>query len=219
MELSEFTFKIFLLFIPGLTAFIIFDYITSHKETKLHRAIIESLLFGFASYFIYFLITKIPWFELQISFLGSLTEKETPLNFLEISLATVISLPIALISARLDNSKLINRIATYLRVTNRHGHVDLWNYIMNSTDIPPWVVVRDIENDLTYEGWIEGFSDSTEMDELFIRDVNVYQNSTARLLYSTPGLYIPTKRENLTMEFPGLEFTEDFYRKDDSNGK
>lgn len=218
MELSEFTFKIFLLFIPGLTAFIVFDYVTSHKETKLHRVIIESLLFGFASYFIYFLITLIPSFNLQLSFLETISSKESPLNFFEIAITTVISLPIALFFARLDNTKLLNRFATFLRVTNRHGHVDLWNYIMNSTDIPPWVVVRDLENDIMYEGWIEGFSDSTEIDELYIRDVKVYQNSTADLLYSTPGLYIPTRRESLIMEFPGLEFSEKYKKEDKPNG-
>lgn len=85
---------------------------------------------------------------------------------------------------------------------------------MNS-QIPEWVIVRDIENDLMYEGWVQAFSDSTERDELFLRDVKVFTNKTADELYEIPGLYLPKSRENLTIEFPALKFSE--FRKRRSN--
>jgi len=78
---------------------------------------------------------------------------------------------------------------------------------MNSEKME-WVVIRDIKNDLMYEGWIKAFSDSTEKDEIFLRDVRVFKNSTSEELYDIPGLYLPSKGINLIVEFPTLEFTE-----------
>lgn len=208
MELSEFTFKIILLFIPGLISFIIFDALTSHPETKLHRVLIESLLFGFMSYFVYFLYTELPFIDTQFSFLDTLTIENATLDFAEILKVSGLSILIALIFSFMSNRKWLYKISRKFRITGgKHGYVDLWSYVMDS-DIPNWVIIRDIGNDLMYEGWVEGFSDSTEIDELFIRDVLVYKNSSGKLLYSSPALYIPTKRQNLTIEFPRLNFTD-----------
>jgi hypothetical protein len=88
-------------------------------------------------------------------------------------------------------------------VTNKFGEIDVWSYILNA-EIPGWVVIRDLEHDLMYEGWIQASSDSTEKDELFLRDVKVFTNSTAQQLYGVSGLYLPRSRENLTIEFPHL---------------
>ena len=71
---------------------------------------------------------------------------------------------------------------------------------MNS-NMPGWVVVRDIENDLAYEGWIHAFSVGNERDELFLRDVKVFTNKTAEELYAVPALYLPKNRESLTIEW------------------
>jgi len=90
-----------------------------------------------------------------------------------------------------------------LNVSAKFGDIDVFSYIMNS-QIPEWIVVRDIENNLMYEGWVEAFSDSTERDELFLRDVKVFNNKTAGELYDVPGVYIPKKRDNLVIEFRNL---------------
>lgn len=37
MELSEFTFRIILIFVPGLISFLIIDKLTIHKEFKVHQ--------------------------------------------------------------------------------------------------------------------------------------------------------------------------------------
>lgn len=207
MELSEYTFRIILLFIPGFISFVIADALTSHPETKLHRVLIESLLFGFSSYFVYFLYTELPYVNTQFSFLDSLSMKNATLDFAEILKVSGISILIAIIFSIFSNRKWLYKISRKFRITGKHGYVDLYSFVMDS-DIPNWVIIRDIGNDLMYEGWVEGFSDSTEIDELFIRDVIVYKNSSGKLLYSSPALYIPTKRENLTIEFPRLSFTD-----------
>jgi len=207
MQLSEFTFRIILLFIPGLISFVLFDALTSHRETKLHRILIDSLLFGFLSYFVFYIYTEIPGISTKFSFFDSLYEESSNLDFSEIGKVSGVSIIIALLFSNISNRKWLYKITRWLRITGKHGYVDLWSYVMDS-NIPNWIIIRDIENDLMYEGWVKGFSDSTEIDELFIRDVLVYKNSSAILLYSTPALYIPTKKENLTIEFPRLKYTD-----------
>ena len=78
---------------------------------------------------------------------------------------------------------------------------------MNSR-IPEWVIIRDIKNDIMYEGWVQAFSDATEPDEIFLRNVKIYKNSTSKLMYETKGLYLSQKKENLLIEFPFINSKE-----------
>lgn len=211
MELSEFTFRIILIFVPGLISFLIIDKLTIHKEFKIHQIIISSLILGFLCYFSYYLMLQVVKIVLKInikfSFLQVLVDRNSTINLKEIVFVTIISIPIGFLSTFLLNYKVIVRIAHRLKISNKFGDIDVWSYIMNSK-MPEWVIIRDIENDLMYEGWIEAFSDSTGVDELFLRDVKVYKNSTAEECYEIPGLYLPRKRENLIIEFPLLKFSE-----------
>jgi hypothetical protein len=70
-----------------------------------------------------------------------------------------------------------------------------------------------------YEGWVELFSDSTEQDELLLRDVVIFDNSTGKEIYKTPGLYFPKKRENITIELPELEYSEHINRPNKTENK
>lgn len=211
MELSEFTFRVILIFVPGLISFLIIDKLTIHKDFKIHQIIISSLILGFLCYFSYYLMLPLIKIALKndvkFSFLKVLVDKNATINFKEITIVTILSIPIGFLFTFLLNYKVLFRVAHKLKISKKFGDLDIWSYIMNSK-IPEWVVIRDLENDLMYEGWIEAFSDSTGVDELFLRDVKVYKNSTAEECYEIPGLYLPRKRENLIIEFPLLEFSE-----------
>jgi len=211
MEFSEFTFKIILLFIPGIISYIIIEKLISHREPKIFQTLANTLILGFVCYsFYYVLIQLINMFSktnIECLFFKALLYEHTEINFGEIAIVAALSIPIGLLFAFLINYKILFRIANFLKVTKKFGDIDVWSYIMNSKNVE-WIVVRDIENDLMYEGWVEAFSDSTETDELFLSDVIVFENSTGDELYKTPALYLPKKRENLIMEFPSLEFSE-----------
>lgn len=212
MEFSDFAFRIILLFIPGIISLLIIEKLTNHKEFKIHQILIYSLLLGFISYVFYYLILIIikacSSFDFKFLFFNSLTNKSSSIDFSEIAYATGISIIIGFISSFLINHKVLYWIAHKTKISNKFGDIDVWSYIMNYSKVPEWVVVRDIENDLVYEGWIQAFSDSTGIDEIFLRDVKVFRNSTAKELYEIPGLYLPRKRENLVIEFPLLKFSE-----------
>lgn len=231
MQISEFTFRLILLFIPGIIAFIIVDCLTIHKERKLYEILIYSLLFGFLSYLMYgiviyffglikalaVLLSQLNY-KLEFSFLKSLTDNSIALDLKEIFIVTFLSIPVAFVFVYLINYKILYRIAHKLNISKKYGDIDLWSYIMNmKTSDSEWVVVRDIENDLMYEGWIQAFSDSSEKnDELFLRDVKVYKNSTGDELYDIPAIYLSRERKNLLIEFPSLKFTEFKDREDKS---
>jgi len=211
MEFSEFTLKIIFLFIPGIISYMIIDKLISHKEPKIFHILINSLILGFICYSFYYvliqLINVLSKTNFECLFFNALLYEYTEINFSEIAIVTALSIPIGFLFAFLINNKILFRTANFLKVTKKFGDVDVWSYIMNSKNVE-WIVVRDIENDLMYEGWVEAFSDSTETDELFLSDVIVFENSTGKELYKTPGLYLPKKRENLIMEFPSLKFSE-----------
>jgi hypothetical protein len=140
-------------------------------------------------------------------FVQSLSNNKLPLNFWEIFFATLISIPMGFLVSLFINKRVLHKLAKKIKVSNKPGEIDIWSHIMNQK-ITPWVVVRDIENDLMYEGWVQLFSDSTERDELFLRDVKVFTNKSAQELYDVPALYLPKNRQNLTIEFPIMKYSE-----------
>lgn len=96
-------------------------------------------------------------------------------------------------------------MALRTKLTKKFAEVDVWDYIFNSeNEEMKWVIVRDVKNNLMYQGWVEAFSDTVKENELFMRDVVVYKNSTAEEYYSMPGLYISRNRDEITVEFPSL---------------
>ncbi|MBA7498108.1 hypothetical protein ES704_00843 [subsurface metagenome] len=211
MEFSEFALRVILLFLPGIVSLLIIDNLTNHKEYKLYEKAIYSLIYSFFCYYLFYLLLIIYgfWFKVKIhfSFFDALINKESVLDFNEIGYTTIISIFVGFIFSAFINYKVVNKIARKFKITKKYAEVNVWSYLMNSEKME-WVVIRDIKNDLMYEGWIEAFSDSTEKDEIFLRDVKVFKNSTSEELYDILGLYLPSKRVNLIVEFPTLEFTE-----------
>jgi hypothetical protein len=139
-------------------------------------------------------------------FFKALSDVSKSIDFWEILKVSLLSIATGYLVTALINHKILNKIAKFLRVSKKFGDLDVWSFIMNSKNIE-WVIIRDIEVNLMYEGWVELFSDSTEEDELLLRDVRVFENSSGRELYQTPGLYLPRKREKITIEFPEMEYT------------
>jgi hypothetical protein len=62
------------------------------------------------------------------------------------------------------------------------------------------VVVRDLDHDLAYDGWVNAFSDTYDANELLLRDVKVYQSSSAQLLYELDSVYLTREKDELTIE-------------------
>lgn len=224
MQMSEFTFRLILLFIPGIIACIIVETLTVHKEIKIFRFILYSLILGFLCYLLWYVIGAITSKVLglnianRVYFFNALVNKNNPIKINEIIFVTFLSLPLGFIISVTINYKLLFRIAQKLRISRKYGDTDVWSYILNS-NAPAWAVIRDIENDVIYEGWIQAFSDSTdslEVNELFIRDVKAYKNSTGEFMYQSPATYLRRNMRNLVIEFTALPYTDAItYKKEE----
>ena len=100
------------------------------------------------------------------------------------------------------NRHWINRLAKLIGVSKKFGDVDGWARTFNSSDLTDtWVVVRDFDHDLSFEGWVNAFSQTYDVNELLLRDVRVYQSSTATFLYAVESMYLTRAKDKLTIEF------------------
>lgn len=222
MEINELIIKIGLLFLPGIIAFMVIERLNSSKEIKIFKFIIYSFVLGFVCYGFYNLLLSLIKLDINykcyfFSILSQGNIKEIDIN--EILIVSVIGVLIGYITSYLIRYKVLHKIAHIINASKKFGDLDVWSYIMNSKDEDSgWVVIRDIKNDLIYEGWISAFSDGYEKDEIFLKFVKVYRNSTGEFHYKVPAIYIPTKKENLIFEFPKLE-KNNLDKEDNKNGE
>ena len=210
MQLTELTIRLLLIFFPGIIASIIIDSLTVHRGREFKLFILNSFILGLTSYFILYIIVSINNLIVQlmgliptweVNFLNSLIDKTSNINIKEVIVANVIAIILAFIVSTAINYKILHRFAKKLKITKKFGQLDVWSYVFDSPDIG-WIIVRDLENDLMYQGWVEAFSDTFDKNELFIREVLVYRNSTSEELYFMEGIYISKEQKSLVIEFP-----------------
>lgn len=217
MGLTDFTLRIILIFLPGITAFMIVERLTSHEKFKIHEIILNTFTIGFSCYLLYSAIIKgINLFsdlKIEISFLEALINKNSSLNFNEIVFVVILALPVGFFISYLANHNFIYRFARTLKITNKFGKNSVWSFLMES-EIPGWIVIRDSKNDLIYEGWIKAYSDDYTKDELLLEEVCVYENSTSRKLYEVEKLYLCRNKNELVFEFPNSKKTDKEKKKE-----
>lgn len=219
MNVTEFTARILLLFAPGVICSLIFDALTVHGERKPFQFLIHSFIFGAASYTTYALLwylnsccaqllgdwaLTVPVWPDNITILNALVDDDHEINFLEVAIAAALSAPVALAASYAHNHKFLYRAASSVKITKKFGDPDVWGYTFNSPDII-FAVVRDLPNNLVYEGWIRAFSDIESPRELSLTDAVVYKNDTGEELYSVDAIYVSRNNEDWTIEFPALE--------------
>lgn len=216
MHISEFTVRMVVLFLPGIVAYAILQNLTVVREKGPFYFALYALVLGFLSYLVYALVLQIvdlvPFvtIDTKVKFFDALFVSSEVPDSCEVLWASLTSVFNGFLLSFVINRKYLHRFAQRLGVTKKFGDLDVWSYLFNSRDDNMrWVTVRDIENDLVYQGYIEAFSDTYNENELFLRDVVVYSNKTGAELYSVPGLYISREKDQLTIEFQGLVSEEE----------
>ncbi|PES34155.1 DUF6338 family protein [Bacillus thuringiensis] len=210
MQFSELTVRLLLIFFPGIISALIVDKLTLHRGREFKEFLLNSFLLGLSSYFLFYMIIGlnnliaelrglVPTWKLH--FLMSLTDRKVPINITEVIIATFIAIILAFLISFSINHKFLHRFAIKMKLSSKFAQLDVWAYVFDSPDID-WITVRDIENDLMYQGWVEAFSDTHDTNELFLRDVIVYKNSTGEELYSVGAMYITGYSNKLILECP-----------------
>ncbi|TFE19347.1 DUF6338 family protein [Cohnella luojiensis] len=207
MELSDLTIRLLLLFFPGIIATLILDKLTTHRGRELKDFILYSFILGLTSYSILYIaveiINLINNTTLTVQFIEALTNGKSTINIKEVFFATLISFILGVLVSIMVNRKMIHRAAQKLKITKKFGDSDVWQYIFESPDIE-WITIRDLSNDLVYQGWVSAYSDTHDNNELFLRDVIVYRNSDGSRLYEVKGMYLTKNKDDLIIEFPQI---------------
>jgi len=178
MGISELSIRLLFLFLPGIIATIIIDSLTDHNERKSTDFFVYSFILGAVSYLLIGVLTIFIKNETwKMNFLECIYDVNQKISAIEVGIGCVSGIIIALLVSYCINNKLLHRFARKYGISRRFGEMDVWGYIFNSKDIE-WVLLRDYDKDLMYEGWIGAFSSTVKEGELFLRDVIVYSAYT-----------------------------------------
>ena len=201
MGLTDLTVRLMLIFFPGIICFFVFDAFTVHRERKAHEILLLSYIYGIISYFIYGVLLVplrimvsfgqrgrflLPW---DLSVFNWLSDSRAQLDFWEIVAATVIAFVLAFILSFFHRKKLLHTLGQRLKVTTKFAELDVWNFAFNLDDAR-WCVVRDMANQLMFQGYIRAFSDVGEAVELLLTQVSVYDEKTSELCYQADRMYL-----------------------------
>lgn len=201
MNISEFASSLLFIFFPGIICAYMIDMFTNHSERTQFQFVLNSFLLGFGSYLIYtiFIYLCAPTEMEKISFLHYLSGGKVEISLKEIIIVCFVSICLGIVIIVTATHKWHFRVFQYLRITNKFGEQDVWGFLMNSPQAG-WVTVRDIENNVMYDGWIKAFSDNSREAELLLESVNVYKNSTGEYLYNVSVQYLSLSRGKISVE-------------------
>ena len=197
--MNQFVVSLIVILIPGIIAAVIADKITVHSKWNSFKFSLYASILGLATYaglqiiiYTYDLIEflyckKLSWSHLNVW--KSAISQTQNISAGETVYATLLSLPIALFASFLINYKIFNKIANKVGLTTKYGDENLYSYYLNAKEVD-WVYVRDIENNFTYQGRIESYSENDHMQELVMYDVTVFRYEDSEELYSIPTIYL-----------------------------
>jgi len=127
------------------------------------------------------------------------------LPFVEIGNASIAGIILGLISSAIDHYKVINRLAIWLRISNKYGDINLYSHFLNSLNMDP-VYFRDLKSNLTYHGMVELFSENDEIREIVLTNVRVYYNEgkseEIMEIYKLNYVYLSRLKDDILIELP-----------------
>lgn len=201
---SEFTWRLILVFLPGIIAFIIIDNLTVHRETKVHHWFFYPLILGFLSYAPWYLLVSIVQTvyraNVPFQFIESITDIHAKVNFGEILVASGTAIILGFFITWAITKRFLFTISKYFHITDKFPEIDAWeNFITNFK--PQWLTVRDLDNDAIYQGKLFSASDANDRDGIVLQDV-IVQNAKGEPQYWVPTMFIPRKMDRLLIEVP-----------------
>jgi len=213
MEISQFAFKLLLLFFPGIICVFTLDLLTIHYKREKTDFFLLAFVLGITSYFLYWGIIRLLCFiwpcavSENVAFLATLTSSKVDFSYGEIAKVTIVAVVIGLILNVFSWEQWHLKIARKLNLTRKIGELDIWGHFFNREDIV-WITIRDHKNDLIYDGWVQAFSDDSKEAELVLNDVSVYKNSTGQRLYQVGALYLSRNRNEISIECRTIPINE-----------
>lgn len=201
--MTELTVKLIIILVPGALATLIFGKLILHKEWNNFRFTLYSILFGIVSYLLLQilinLLNLIPSLNLTNLQLWERLNDVTSIPYKEVLFASLVAIVISFFTAKIENSKLIPRVASVLNISMKFGDENLYSIFLNSKEVE-YVYLRDIKNQLTYHGWVKSFSENDTLSEIRLADVAVYNYSDSKFLYEVDEIYISLNKQEIIIE-------------------
>lgn len=208
MELSALTLRVLLLFFPGVLCAMLVDALTVHRERTPAKFLTHSFVLGLTSYL---LLYTAQWAcagmaarlrlrpPLPVTFLDALLNEKLRIASGEIVLAGGIAIVLGLVVSAGINNQVLHRVTRRMRITRKRGSLDLWSYVLGSPQVN-WIIARDLQHGFTYFGWVQEFSETADMAEMWLRNVAVYESDSGTKLYESDGLYFGRDPRSLVIE-------------------
>lgn len=183
MELSDLTFRILIIFLPGIiTTFIIQNLNTLSKWNNWKFGLC-SFLFGFLSYLILDLITCAP---LKIWDVSTNEKLIIPQN--EILYGCIIALFLGILLVFLISKRILFKIFRTLNITSKYGDGNLYYEFLRDDELS-LIYIGDIEKEIKISGHVKAYSESNTIREIHLKDVRVYNYYTGELIDELQSLY------------------------------
>jgi Family of unknown function (DUF6338) len=198
-----FFFQMAIIFLPGLVwERIVSKYGLKKSPTQFDIAL-RTFTFGLTAYAVTFIIYATIGFDFYIP---EIKKDSTFIADRKYVGEFIVALLVAFVGSILwlyaYNRKLLGRLLRKIGATKKYGDEDVWDYVFNSADPrAEYVYVRDYKNNKVFSGWVAAFSETDEVRELLLRDVQVY-NLDGVLLYDVPLLYTGRPTDAVDVEFP-----------------
>lgn len=213
MEITDLTIRILLLVFPGLIAYFIVHEFTEQKRENFIIETIKILIYSFLSYSIYatgkiILALFIKTINKDVYFLKCLIDKTADISWIEILVTAFIALFISCIITKLINKSWFHKTAQELKLTKKFGDLDVWSYLFNGKQ-DFYMIIRDIENNLTYQGYPQAFAKDHNEAEVLLINVMVYRYEDSTFLYKIDSMYYKFNSEKFSFEIQFIEEVKD----------
>lgn len=131
-----------------------------------------------------------------IDIIHQIGTKGLQIPIINVAVATGIAILFTGVLVKARSGNWLFRFANMLHLTKRIDNQPVWEHVFDRNDI---VVVRDKVTTNTYYGRVTAYSDNSEIRELILEDVYVFDQEGERL-YHTESAYLSRNHNEFTVE-------------------
>ena len=214
MDLSNIAFQLILILIPGIISTLLVKELTITKNWDSFKITIFTILFSGINYialqalYNLFFYCRSKLYDQTYNYhslkvWASLDEKAI-IPFNEILYASILSIIIGFISAKIIQDKLIYSLSKKLKVSHKFGEENLFYHFMRDKETTE-IYIKDISKNLVYHGVLSFYSESPSIREIVLKNVNVYSYVDSKFYYNSPKIYLSENIQNSwIIEYPNL---------------
>lgn len=210
MQITAFTIRLLILFLPGLIAAVIVERLTVHPKWEQFRFAVYSLMLGCAVYVLYQVgldaarhlaaaVAGCEYSPRTLAFWAAMFDSNNQIVAGEVLVACCLAAILGLLLTCAVQKKWMHRLARRIRVSDKFGDENLFTYFLNSPETA-WLWIRDHNHGVIYEGMKHSMSEASNVCELVLTEVRVYHDITRELLYELPAVYLSFQPGRFSME-------------------